>query len=119
MARKDRWSLVLILVAIAGAIALVRSFRPKPDPYAVQREIEAALSVKNFELASQLADRQLKADPRNSIALLQRGRICAAQSQWEQALEFFGRIPDDSMSAADARYFEGLTHLEMQRSVPA
>jgi tetratricopeptide (TPR) repeat protein len=121
MRSQRRWivQISLLLLVLAATSGTAWWFWPEPDLSAVHRQVDEAIAREDFETGRLITDRIIRRDPRNATALLQRGRVAAAQERWEEALSFFGRVGNSSRFAADARYFEGLTYLGLQRARPA
>jgi tetratricopeptide (TPR) repeat protein len=72
-----------------------------------------AIEQRDFAAARAMLTIVLERQPSDPAALLARGRLAGAETQWSEALAYLRRIPDTAPQSAAARYFEGLVLFEM------
>ena len=118
------WSRLIGIVAVIGiVVGVVIAILPSDEQAAEQlvKTASQAFDRRDYAEALRLAEEALSRQPENSQAAIIAGRSAVSLQLFQQALEFFERIPDDgSTEAVEARNASGeLLLLGMQRISPA
>src|SRR5262245_20507750 len=101
--------LLLVIALVVGAWHTMRR-RDAGDPLI---RANHAIEQRDFASARALLERILDQHPADAAALLARGRLAGAETQWVEALTYLRRVPDTTPQSAAARYFEGLVLFEL------
>lgn len=106
----------MAVLVLGLAVFFARRTSPPADAGALVRQAERALAQNDFATTSRLLEQVLTPLPDRTDARLIRARLKAAQAQWEAALVDFRAIPDQCPEGANARYYEGIVRLELNRA---
>lgn len=101
-----RWLAFIILVVVGAA--LVRFVSQPASITDLLNEGQAAFVAGDFDQAAALAERVLQRDPDRVPGLHLAGRIALERGEFQRALQYFDRIPDEqSIGAIQARMISG------------